>query len=135
MIARLAVVAVIVALATLVGRWWQSRDGRVRAVSGASHGDDPTRVVGATLVSTPTCRTCPQVRTALDTVASAASGFSWDEVDAAADPAFVRAHDVLRAPTVLFRDAAGLVVARAAGAMGAPQVAAAAGIDLPLAVG
>lgn len=127
MIVRLVVVLAVIVVATLVGRWWQSRQGLVRPVTTAG-----TRcaVVTATLVSTPTCRTCPQVRSALDTVAAAADGFAWDEVDAAQDPAFVRANDVMRAPTVLFRDAAGRVVFRAAGAMGPSQVAAAVGIDL-----
>lgn len=131
MIARLLVVVVIVAVAAIVGRWWQARQGRVRVVSttGADH-PSAAAVTSATLVSTPTCRTCPQVRRALDEVAGRASGFSWDEVDASTDLVVVRAHDVRRAPTVLFRNADGRVVARAAGAMGATQVAEAIGIDL-----
>lgn len=139
MIARLAVVLAIVGVAVLVGRWWQSRQGRVRAAApasrtgeGAPAGDQavvvPT-VVSATLVSTPTCRTCPQVRRALDDVAARAEDFTWDEVDASRDPEVVRTHDVRRAPTVLFRDAQGRVVARAAGAMGPHQVAEAIGLD------
>ncbi len=144
MILRLVLVLVIVASATLLGRWWQSRHGRVRSV-GARPGrvtGDPTpggdpvaaspdrapgAVATAVLVSTPTCRTCPQVRAALDEVATAVAGFDWSEVDASQDLAFVRAHDVRRAPTVLFRDAGDHVVARAAGPMSVAQVAAAVG--------
>jgi len=135
-IARLVIVAAIVAVAVVAGRWWQSRQGRVRAVdptrSDRTTDDEPavvSGVVSATLVSTPTCRTCPQVRRALDEVAARADDFSWDEVDATTDLDMVRLHDVRRAPTVLFRDARGDVIARAAGAMGAHQVAEAVGID------
>lgn len=129
MIVRLAVVLAVVVTAVLVGRWWQSRQGRIRPVA-ESGGTGDVRIVAATLVSTPTCRTCPQVRHALEIVAGADDEFTWEEVDAAADPAFVRSHDVMRAPTVLFHDAQGRVVTRAAGAMGPSQVADAAGIDL-----
>lgn len=147
MIARLVLVAVVVVVATVVGRWWLSRQGRVRATgaeqatvagaqaSGVGTDDLAGGVRSAVLVSTPTCRWCPQVRTALDRVAAVADDFSWTEVDAGRDLAFVRAHDVRRAPTVLFRDAADRVVARASGPMTAAQVAEAVDVDLGLPVG
>lgn len=141
MIVRLAVVVAVVVVATLVGRWWQSRQGRVRSV--ATPQDDRvaatagtttaaaireptssgTAVRSAVLVTTPTCRSCPQVRDALERVAAGTADFAWSEVDASQDLEFVRTHDVRRAPTVLFRDARDRVVARASGTMTPAQVA------------
>lgn len=123
MMLRLALVTAIVVVATLAGRWWQARQGRMRSVQEPSPTSLAVPVVtSATLVSTPTCRTCPQVRRALDLVAAGHEPFRWDEVDASDDVDFVRRHDVRRAPTVLFRDAGGRVVARAAGQVDAHQV-------------
>lgn len=124
MIERLALVAVLVALSTLAGRWWQSRQGRVRRADAA-----PSDVAAAVLFTTPTCRTCPQVRTNLDAVAAVHADFRWTEVDAASDLDRARAHRVLRAPTVLFTDAAGAEVSRASGLLTAQAIAVAAALD------
>ena len=124
MIERLALVAVLVALSTLAGRWWQSRQGRVRRAHAA-----PSDVAAAVLFTTPTCRTCPQVRTNLDAVAAVHADFRWTEVDAAENLEQARAHGILRAPTVLFTDATGAEVSRASGLLSARAIAVAADLD------
>lgn len=124
MTARLVMVGWLVLLVVLVARWWRSRDGRVVA---SGPGSSSSAVTSAVLVSTPTCRTCPQVRAALATVSDLVEQFSFAELDASRDLEFVRANGVLRAPTVLFRDAQGIEVARAAGPVTVADVAAAIG--------
>lgn len=133
MIARLVVVLAIVALAALAARWWQARQGRLVTVASETRGTGS--VVSALLFTTPTCRHCPGVRSALATVGTAHPHFAWREIDAAQDVAAARRHGVLRAPTVLFLDAEGVVVGRASGAMGPDEVAAAVGMDPTLVAG
>lgn len=133
MIARLVVVLAVVALAALVARWWQGRQGRLVPVAGETRRAGP--VASALLFTTPTCRHCPRVRSALATVGAAHPHFAWHEIDAAQDVAAVRRHGVLRAPTVLFLDEQGVVVGRASGVMGPDEVAAAVGMDPALVAG
>ncbi|MBY5161115.1 thioredoxin family protein [Salsipaludibacter albus] len=124
MIARAVMVGWLVLLVVLVARWWQSRDGRVRVDTTTAA---PPVVTSAVLVSTPTCRTCPQVRILLDDLARHVDGFGWEEVDASKDVAFVRRHGVMRAPTVLLRARDGSFVGRAAGTIDRESLAAAVG--------
>lgn len=126
MITRLAIVAVVVAVAAVVGRLWQARQGRVRATGAAP--TSPAEDVRALLFTTPTCRTCPHVRSNLAAVAAAHPSFAWREVDAARDPDTARDHRVLRAPTVVFHTAAGTEVARVSGSVTAAAIATAAGL-------
>lgn len=128
MIARLLVVAAVVTLSTIVGRWWQSRQGRVRHTGTAPTPDLTSGPVAALLFTTPTCRTCPQVRDNLAAVRAVHEDFTWTEVDAAVEPDQARAHRVLRAPTVVFL-AAGNEVARASGLVSAAAIAGAVGLD------
>lgn len=125
MMPRLVLVAAVVALATLAGRWWQARQGRVRHAEGA-----PTDVVGrAVLFTTPTCRTCPQVRANLAAVAAVHPEFGWTEVDAATELDRVRTHRVLRAPTIVFTGPDGDEVARVSGPVSSRAIAEAANLD------
>lgn len=124
MIERLVIVAAVVAVAMLAGRWWRARQGRVR-VTGEG-GDSQAGGVQALLFTTPTCRTCPHVRANLAAVATAHPGFTWREVDAAVDPDTARGHRVLRAPTVVFHTSDGAEVARASGVVSAIAIATAA---------
>ncbi len=124
MIMRLALVAAVVAVATIAGRWWQARQGRVRHANGAS-----AEVVEAVLFTTPTCRTCPQVRANLDAVAAVHPGFRWTEIDAATDLDRVRAHRVMRAPTIVFAGPGGDEVARVSGPTTPGAIAVAANLD------
>lgn len=134
MIVRAVLIGWLVLLVVLVASWWRARDGRFRAsrVGGADGLGGRPRVTSAVLVTTPTCRTCPQVRAVLADVAAQVDGFSWEEVDAATDLDFVRAHRVRRAPTVLFRDPTGTEVGRAAGPISHAEVAATVGWSAPV---
>jgi len=124
MIERLVIVAAVVAVAVLAGRWWQARQGRVRATGAAA--DPQAGEVQALLFTTPTCRTCPHVRANLAAVTTAHPGFTWREVDAAVDLDTARDHRVLRAPTVVFHTPDGTEVARASGVVSATAIATAA---------
>lgn len=128
MIERLVVVAVVVAISTMVGRWWQSRQGRVRRVGNALVLGSNTGPVSALLFTTPMCRTCPQVRDNLAAVAAVHADFTWTEIDAAIDLDQARVHRVMRAPTLVFL-AAGHEVARVQGVASAAAIAGAVGLD------
>lgn len=127
MIERLLVVAAIVALSALAGRWWQARQERV--VRRRHAGDE--RASRALLFTTPQCRTCPQVRANLAIVAAGHDGFAVTEIDASTDLDVARRHGVLRAPTVVLLGTDGSEVARAAGIVSAAAIRAAAGLPAP----
>lgn len=124
MIERLVIVAAVIAVAVLAGRWWQARQGRVRVTGAAA--DSQAGEVQALLFTTPTCRTCPHVRANLAAVTAVHPAFTWREVDAAVDPDTARDHGVLRAPTVVFQTPDGTEVARAAGLVSSSAIATAA---------
>ena len=126
MIERLVVVVAVMVVATLAGRVWQSRQGRVRTTGRATA--DEAGGVQALLFTTPTCRTCPHVRSSLAAVEAAHPSFAWREVDAASEPDTARHHRVLRAPTVVFHMPDGTEVARASGILTAAAIATAAGL-------
>lgn len=128
MIERMLLVAAVVVLAAVAGRWWQARQGRVVATTPPGSaldrpgGGGADVVATATLFTTPTCRTCPQVRANLAEVAAEHPGLRVVEVDAAADLAQAHHHRVRRAPTVVFSTAGGTEVARASGLVTVPAI-------------
>ena len=120
---RLLLVLAVVALATLAGRWWQRRDGRVRAVGG---GFTPgqLRAVGLALegadavgllLGSPTCAPCVSVKKVLGQVQEARPGFRWVYVDAADHLDLADAHHVMRVPTLFVIDPDGRILARTSG--------------------
>lgn len=127
MIERLLVVAAIIAVSALAGRWWRARQGRV--VHRRHFGDDGA--IRALLFTTPQCRTCPQMRANLTAVAAAHGDFHFTEVDASTDLDAARRHRVLRAPTVVLLGSDGTEVARAAGTVSVAAIRAAAGLPAP----
>lgn len=120
---RLLLVLAVVALATLAGRWWQRRDGRVRTVGG---GFTPgqLRAVGLALegadavgllLGSPTCAPCVSVKKVLGQVQEARPGFRWVYVDAADHLDLADAHHVMRVPTLFVIDPDGRILARTSG--------------------
>lgn len=120
---RLVVVIGIVALAALAGRWWQSRDGRVRDGVGA-FSRDQLRDVGletrgaeavGLLLGSPTCAPCVTVRRVLGELEGRRPGFRWAYVDAAEHLDLADAHHVMRVPTLFVLDPRGRILARTSG--------------------
>ncbi|WP_019135269.1 thioredoxin family protein, partial [Cellulomonas massiliensis] len=127
----LTVLGVLV-LATLLGLWWRSRNGRFTAVAapvlaaareGRAPAEDLRAVVGelgerATFVqlSSEVCAPCRATARVLTTLAAQEPGVRHVELDVAQHLDLVRTHDVRRTPTVLVLDAAGTVVGRTSGA-------------------
>lgn len=123
---RAGLVLAVLLLATLAGRRWQQRDGRV--VVGRDHGADgrvdhrPGLGLGtahpgpqAVLFGTPTCAPCDTVKGLLTDVAGERADFRWHYVDAAARLDLADRHGVRRVPTLLVLDQQGTLVARASG--------------------
>ena len=125
-IARLVAVLGVVVLATLAGRWFQSRDGRVTD----AHEDQPRlapeqlRALGvepasgstsAVLFGSPTCSPCDTVKDLLRELEAETPDFRWSYVDAADHLELADAHRVRRVPTLLVLDGDGAVTARTAG--------------------
>jgi thiol-disulfide isomerase/thioredoxin len=136
---RLATVALLLAVASLVLLLARRRDGVLRApgrrerVTAAELG----RALGATAtllqVSSPGCATCPQVARVLGAVAREHRGVAHVEIDATRYPDLVRRLGVLRTPSVLLLGPDGDVRARTSGSM--DRAAATAALDLAVARG
>lgn len=124
-VARLLIVVAVVAAAILFGRWWSSRDGRIRTDDGHArlerrelesvglNGDGAP--VQALLLGSPTCAPCEQVKRILGEVERERPYFRWVEVDAGEHLELTRAHGVMRVPTLFVLDTDGLILARTSG--------------------
>ncbi len=134
----IVVVAVLLA-ATAFGLWRRATDGRLRSVSvptpvsddappvdlevGAPEPDFTASVLGtslgerATLIqfSTAFCQPCRATRRILDEVATMVDGVVHVDIDAESHLDLVRAHGIMRTPTVLIVDGSGAVRQRASG--------------------
>jgi thioredoxin-like negative regulator of GroEL len=137
----LAIVAGVLAIATVLGLLLRSRTGRARVVT--SRASDATTVAdlasreafgaAATLLqfSTPTCARCPATARQLDAVAasrSTAGGVDRVrrlEIDLAERPELARRFDVMQTPTVLLVDGTHTVRARFGGPPRQPELVAA----------
>lgn len=122
LLARVALVLLVVLLSTLAGRVWQRRDGRVETV--AAGGTDHRAALGlatdhdgpqAVLFGSPTCAPCTTVKGLLSEVEREHDGFRWQYVDAADRLDLADAHDIRRVPTLLVVDGRGEIVARTSG--------------------
>lgn len=120
---RLLLVLAIVAVAAIVGRWWQSRDGRVREGTGGftagqlgAVGLDPRGAEAvALLLGSPTCAPCVTVKRILGEVAAQRGAFRWVYVDAADHLDIADDHHVMRVPTLFVLDPRGRILARTSG--------------------
>lgn len=125
LVVRLVVVVAVVAVATALGRWWSSRDGRIRTDHGHAR-LDPRELesvglngdgapVQALLLGSPTCAPCEQVKRILGEVERERPHFRWVEVDAGDHLDLARAHHVMRVPTLFVVDVDGVILARTSG--------------------
>jgi thioredoxin-like negative regulator of GroEL len=137
----LAIVAGVLAIATVLGLLLRSRTGRARVVT--SRASDATTVAdlasreafgtAATLLqfSTPTCARCPATARQLDAVAASRSMAQGPdrvrriEIDLAERPELARRFDVMQTPTVLLVDGTHTVRARFGGPPRQPELVAA----------
>ncbi|WP_382305886.1 TlpA family protein disulfide reductase [Herbiconiux sp. UC225_62] len=118
----------LVALSTLVGFGWKSRQGAARAVAAQpavapgllDAPDAPVRFgERATLVqfSTEFCSSCPATRRVLSDISTRTSGVSYLDVDVTHRPDLVREFTILQTPTTLILDRDGVVRTRIGGAV------------------
>lgn len=124
----------LVAVSTLVGLWWRSRQGAARAVAAQPSVDpalfgDPQAPGGgtgaarfgeqATLVqfSTEFCSSCPATRRVLSDISTRAEGVAYLDVDVTNRPDLVRRFSILQTPTTLILDRHGVVRTRIGGAV------------------
>ena len=128
---RVAVLVVVLLLATTVGLVLRRRAGRARVVI---DGDvlaaaDLAAPLGerATFVqfSSPTCSSCGAVRRVLTGLAATDPGLAHVEIDATERLDLARRLSILRTPTVLLLDHRGLVVRRISGPITPEQARAA----------
>jgi glutaredoxin len=127
-LARLLLVAALLAAIGIAGWWWRRRDGRIQAVE--SDDDAPPAFddaqlaevglsldggAGAVLLSSPTCGSCVQVQRILTEVTERRPDFAWVTVDAGEHLDLARRHHVLRVPTLFVVDAGGHLLARTSG--------------------
>ncbi|PZE62692.1 thioredoxin domain-containing protein [Curtobacterium sp. MCBD17_021] len=134
----LAIVAGVLAIATVLGLLLRSRTGRARVVT--PRASDATTVAdlasreafgtAATLLqfSTPTCARCPVTARQLDAVAASRSTAKGPdrvrrlEIDLAERPDLARRFDVMQTPTVLLVDGEHTVRARFGGPPRQPEL-------------
>ncbi|MCS5719632.1 thioredoxin family protein [Herbiconiux sp. CPCC 205763] len=120
----------LVAVSTLVGFAWKSRQGAARAVAAqpsvppelfdAAAGTTPPRFgERATLVqfSTEFCSGCPATRRVLAEISTRTSGVSYLDVDVTHRPDLVQRFSILQTPTTLILDRDGVVRTRIGGAV------------------
>jgi thiol-disulfide isomerase/thioredoxin len=116
----------LVAVSTLVGFGWRSRQGAARAVAARpsvdpalfGEPDAPARFgAHATLVqfSTEFCSGCPATRRVLSEISTAVPGVSYLDVDVTDRADLVRQFSILQTPTTLILDRDGVVRSRIGG--------------------
>lgn len=129
-VVSLLVVAAIILLSVLVGRWWQRRDGTVKRVDAADgHHFEPEQLAAvgldvegaealALLLGSPTCAPCETVKGVLAEVEDERPGLHWTYVDAADHLELARSHHVMRVPTLFVLEPGGRILARTSGVPG-----------------
>ncbi len=136
MVAGLASALGVLAVATVLGLWWRSRDGRLRwtvpvTADLSGLGVRPGTPVTLLQFSSAFCAPCRVTRRICAEVAERFEGVEYVEVDAESHLDAVRRLDIWRTPTVLIIDRAGAIVHRATGTPGKAQVIAAIAALLP----
>jgi thioredoxin-like negative regulator of GroEL len=117
-------IAIVLALATAYGLWYQRSRGKV--VVKSDKGLITQEMIGASLGSRVTlvqfssafCSPCRATRMLLEDVTAEMSEVAYVEIDAEANLELVRTLDIRSTPTTLFLDRTGHEVGRA---MGAPK--------------
>ena len=117
-------IAIVLALATAYGLWYQRSRGKV--VVKSDKGLITQEMIGASLGSRVTlvqfssafCSPCRATRMLLEDVSAEMSEVAYVEIDAEANLELVRTLDIRSTPTTLFLDRTGHEVGRA---MGAPK--------------
>jgi len=117
-------IAIVLALATAYGLWYQRSRGKV--VVKSDKGLITQEMIGAALGSRATlvqfssafCSPCRATRMLLEDVTAEMSDVAYVEIDAEANLELVRTLDIRSTPTTLFLDRTGHEVGRA---MGAPK--------------
>jgi thiol-disulfide isomerase/thioredoxin len=122
---RLVLVVGLIAVVTVAGRWWQRRDGEVRAPEDGELITDQHLAdlgldlrdaeAGAVLLGSPHCSPCEAVKRVLGELAEHRPRFRWTAVDAALHLGLAEAHKVMRVPTLFLVDPDGRILARTSG--------------------
>ena len=131
---RIALVLVVLGVATALGLWWRSRNGRYTAVdptllaAAATHEVDDSRLTAAQLgaplgaratfvqFSSEVCAPCRRTHAVLAQLVTERDGLSHVEMDVVEHLDLVRRFGIMRTPTTLLLDARGVVVGRMSGA-------------------
>ncbi|MCS0499305.1 thioredoxin family protein [Protaetiibacter mangrovi] len=115
----LALVAALVAVATIVGLVWRGTQGRVRRTTGSARLDGVVLASGATFVqfSSEFCAPCRATARVLDELVGSRDGLGHVELDVAERPELAARFGILQTPTTLVVDGRGTVRARIGGAV------------------
>jgi len=115
-----AVLAGLVALATVLGLVWKAQNGSAKTQSGTESAADLVDTLGAraTLLqfSTEVCAPCAAMRRVLGTIASDRADVTHIELDLSARPDLATRFGILQTPTTLVLDASGGIRSRIGGA-------------------
>ena len=115
-----AVLAGLVALATVLGLAWKAQNGRARTQSGTESAADLVDALGARATflqfSTEVCAPCAAMRRVLGTIASDRADVTHIELDLSARPDLATRFGILQTPTTLVLDAKGGIRSRIGGA-------------------
>ena len=124
------VLVAVLAATAVVGVIWRSRQGRIRAATGAIDlltelGETPGERATLLQFSSAFCAPCRATRTVLGQVAAAVPGVKHVEVDAESHLDVVRRLNILKTPTTLVLDRHQQITQRAAGQPRKEQILAA----------